>query len=225
MLHYISLTLEDVPASVDWLSDAERSRLAAFRIAKRREEWLLGRWTAKQAVSLYLETDRELPALANLEIRAAPDGAPEAFLGGRPAPLALSISHSSGWSLCVAGDSKSAVGCDLERIEPREQRLVEDYFTDEEAKLVEAVPSADRSELITLIWCAKESALKSLRQGLRRDTRTVPATISRAEVADGWRLLSVHCLESDRTFHGWWRIKSGFVQVITSAQPGILCGH
>jgi 4'-phosphopantetheinyl transferase len=219
VLHYVSLTLADVPASDTWLSEAERIRLAGFKVAKRREEWRLGRWTAKQVVSLVLKTDRDFRALATLEIRAAPDGAPEVYDGSRPAPIAVSISHSSGRSLCAAGEIESAVGCDLEKIEPREQSLVEDYFTAEEAALVSAASTADRSELITLIWCAKESALKSLRQGLRRDTRSVQVELSKATPDRGWSPLTVRCLESDRAFHGWWRVNMGYVETMTSALP------
>ncbi len=215
----LSLTLADVPEDDSWLSADERAQLSRFRIAKRRSDWRLGRWTAKQATSLYL--CRDSASLSGLEIRAAPDGAPEAFIEDRPAPVSLSISHSAGRSLCTVGDRPDSVGCDLEEIAPRDESLVGDYFTSEEGRLIAHAPLGERQLYITLIWCAKESALKSLRQGLRRDTRSVVVTFSEAGREEAWHPFAARCLESSRTFYGRWRVSAGFVQAVTSVFPGI----
>ena len=66
-----------------------------------------------------------------------------------------------------------SVGCDLELVEPRSALFVRDYFTAAERERVAAAPAREHDELANLIWCAKESALKVLRTGLRRDTRSV----------------------------------------------------
>ncbi len=218
-LFWLSFALQDVPEGDSWLSPAELFTLAGFKFPKRRSDWLLGRWTGKQALSRYLGLAGGLDALSRLEIRAAPDGAPEAFVAGRPAGVAFSISHSAGVSLCVVGDAASAAGCDLEKIEPREASLAEDYFTVAEAALVAGATEEDRATVFTLIWCAKESALKSLRLGLRRDTRSVAVSLSETRDRESWNSLSVDCLESGLTFHGWWRVREGFVQAVTSALP------
>ena len=218
-LYWLSLTLADVPDDDAWLGTAERTQLAGFRFSKRRREWRLGRWTAKQAISLYLGTERDFLTLSQLEIRAAPDGAPGAFIEGHAAPASFSISHSTGRSLCAVGESATAVGCDLEWIEPREENLVADYFTAEETALVARAPVSERPLVITLIWCAKESALKSLRQGLRRDTRSVVVSLPEAKNEDAWNSFTVRCLESSGTFHGWWHVGAGFIQSITSIVP------
>lgn len=218
-LYWLSLTHSDVPDDDVWLGPSERVVLAKLRIAKRRTEWRLGRWTAKQVISLYLGTERDFLTLSQLEIRAAPDGAPEAFIEGHVVPASLSISHSTGRSLCAVGESATAVGCDLERIEPREENLVADYFTAKEAALVARAPVSARPLVTTLIWCAKESALKSLRQGLRRDTRSVVVSLPEAKNEDVWNSFTVHCLESSDTYHGWWRVGAGFIQSITSIVP------
>jgi len=218
-LYWLSFATRDVPDDDSWLSPAERATLAGFRFPKRRNDWLLGRWTAKQALSRYLGLEGGATALPRLEIRAAPDGAPEAFVAGRPAGAALSISHSAGMSFCVVGDAASAAGCDIEKIEPRDADLAGDYFTAEEAALVARAPAEDRATVFTLIWCAKESALKSLREGLRRDTRSVAVSLRETGNREIWNRLTVACLESCRTFHGWWRVRTGFVQAVTSALP------
>jgi len=65
------------------------------------------------------------------------------------------------------------MGCDLEIIEPRADSFVADYFTAEEQKMVAGADATDRDLRVTLLWSAKESALKALGEGLRMDTRCV----------------------------------------------------
>lgn len=89
----------EVPPDNQGLSEKELLGLAAMSIAKRRADWRLGRWTAKQAVAAVLN----LPiALANIEICPAPSGAPEVFLNNHPADIAISLSHRDGTALCTA---------------------------------------------------------------------------------------------------------------------------
>ena len=216
IVNCLTLSLADVPDDDGWLTSNERSRLAGLTFAKRRNDWRLGRWTAKQAVSRFLGRACDFPSLAELEIRAAADGAPEVLVGGLPGAVSVSISHSRGRSFCVAAGTDAAVGCDIEWIEPRDDKLIQDYFTAGEAALVESWPPAERAAAFTLVWCAKESALKSLREGLRRDTRSVIASIPSAGDKAVWNPLTVRCSESSRIFYGWWRIHSGFVYAVTS---------
>src|SRR5271157_882648 len=80
----------NVPAENDWLSASEAVRLNAMRFAKRRADWRLGRWTAKRAVAAYLDVPGHPQALANIEVHAAPSGAPEVFILNTAAPAAIS---------------------------------------------------------------------------------------------------------------------------------------
>jgi 4'-phosphopantetheinyl transferase len=56
-----------------------------------------------------------------------------------------------------------------------------------------------------LIWSAKESALKALREGLRLDTRSVVVSLLEG-TSDSvpWRPLQVRCPDNS-IFRGWWR--------------------
>lgn len=226
IVNWLSLTSSDVPDMQDWLTAKERALLGKLKFAKRRNDWLLGRWTAKRVLSDYLGSELDFASLAQLEVLAARDGAPEGFLSGLPVPVSLSISHSRGRSLCAVAEHSSAVGCDLEWIEPRDKNLVEDYFAAEEIATLEHWPGAQRSAAITLIWCAKESALKSLREGLRRDTRSVVVSIPTASDEKTWNSFSVRCLESSRILHGWWCRDAGFIQTVTTETHSSLrlCG-
>src|SRR5271166_1659982 len=98
-VHWLEQTEADVPADNDWLSAPEAVRLNAMRIAKRRADWRLGRWTAKRALSVILDLPA-YPLFRKIEIRAAASGAPEAFFDNRPAALTISLSHRAGIAAC-----------------------------------------------------------------------------------------------------------------------------
>ncbi|MBZ5586416.1 MAG: 4'-phosphopantetheinyl transferase superfamily protein, partial [Acidobacteriia bacterium] len=159
---WLEQTEADVPPSNDWLGPAELDRCNAFRFAKRRNDWRLGRWTAKCALAAYLDYPWEL---ARIGIQPAASGAPEAFLAGRPAPATISLSHRAGAAICAVAPAGVALGCDLEAVEPRSDRFLADYFTEREQLLAASVSGEDRDWLVALLWSAKESALKALGTG------------------------------------------------------------
>ena len=53
-VYWLEQSEGDVPTTDDWLSPDEVVRLSTMRIAKRRSDWRLGRWTAKNALAVYL---------------------------------------------------------------------------------------------------------------------------------------------------------------------------
>jgi 4'-phosphopantetheinyl transferase len=221
-VYWLEQSASDLPPGDEWLSGRERARLDELRIPKRRADWRLGRWTAKCAVSGYLNLPRDPQLLAAVELRPASSGAPEVFLRGWPAPVALSLSHSHGAGLCAIASADAEVGCDLETIEPRSPAFLADYFTAEEQDLVGRTAGADRDRIVTLLWSAKESTLKALGCGLREDTRSVNAAPAdlRGPRDEGWhRLCAAHI--SGRTFYGWWRDSRNLIRTIIMdpAQP------
>jgi len=215
-IFWLTRTSAKIPADDDWLSKSERIVLAGFRFPKRRNDWLLGRWTAKEAIRLFLAGRNFL--LPSLEIRSAADGAPEAFFEGRPAGVSLSISHSRDRSLCVAGSRAMSVSCDLEWIEPREDNFENDYFVQEEISFVAQSPFA-REVASNLIWSAKETTLKIIRKGLSRDTRSVVINPEFDGNEQSWNRWTGRCLESSKLFHGWWRTCEGYIYTIASDRP------
>jgi 4'-phosphopantetheinyl transferase len=215
ILHWLTQNLSDVPQDDDWLSEAEHSVLAGLRFPKRRDDWKLGRWTAKRAICACHARDSAV--FSHLEIRAAADGAPEAFWDNRPAEVSISISHSRQRSFCVVGPMGRGVGCDLEWIEPREENLPGDYFRPEEIYCVQHAP-AEQALVINLIWSAKEAVLKTLRQGLRRDTRSVAIHPDFPGLEGAWNPWTGRCLESSRVFYGWWRACEGYIYTAASDQ-------
>jgi len=170
-IYWLEQTLVDVPTGDYWLSDSERSRVNSLHIAKRRQEWRLGRWTAKRAVAAYLQ--RPFDRLSEIEIRAGLSGAPEIAIKGVEATPSISISHCGGSAVCIVAAPNSAIGCDLERVEPRTDAFYETFFTDYERKELGKLSGYDRAVVACVMWCAKESYLKAIHEGLRRDTRDV----------------------------------------------------
>ena len=140
---------------------------------------------------------------------------------------------------------RSALGCDLEVIEPHSDAFIADYFATEEQALVARAAPADRPWLVTLLWSAKESALKALRAGLRLDTRRVIVTLvdvlrsqnaegevcvpeesvknpgfaaRQPDAVNGWRPLRVRHIH-DQTFLGWWQHTGNLLRTIVAAPP------
>ncbi len=217
---WLGRTSADLPVNDDWLGPGEKAFLARLRFPKRRADWMLGRWTAKIAVcgSIFPQLRHALPTL---EILQSSDGSPEVFIDGVRADCSISLSHSSGAGLCVVTPASTALGCDLEKIERRDAELIADHFTTEEIRQVNDPSSVDGILMANLIWSAKESALKALREGMRRDTRSVEVTaLVPPDNEDLWRPLVVSCNETGRIFRGWWLAAKGFVQTVVTDPPG-----
>ncbi|MBZ5549402.1 MAG: 4'-phosphopantetheinyl transferase superfamily protein [Acidobacteriia bacterium] len=240
-VYWLEQTEADVPANNDWLSEREATRLDSLRFAKRRRDWRLGRWTAKLALATYRNLSGDSQSLRDVEIRPAPSGAPEVFLTGQPADVAISLSHRDGIAICAVAPSSVALGCDLELVEIRSDCFIADYFAAEEKEFVARACAGDRSRLLALLWSGKESALKALREGLRLDTRSVVVSLDdvercRAEggarrsadsiltaplpEASRWLPFHVRCT-SDQVFHGWWQNTENIVRTLVAAPPPV----
>jgi len=235
-VHWLEQTEADVPAENRWLSAKEMNSLQSMRFAKRRDDWRLGRWTAKRALAACLNLPSDLAALANTEILAAPSGAPEVLFFSQTAPVTISLSHRAGRAMCGVALSGNCIGCDLELIEPRSDTFTVDYFTVNEQTLVARTSMEERPLLVTLLWSAKESALKALHVGLRLETTCLdvkfveellpPTEQCRQYILnskpgpnpDEWHPLHVRYL-GGQAFHGWWRNADQMVRTVVSALP------
>jgi 4'-phosphopantetheinyl transferase len=212
MIRWLVQTAPDCPdaargeAPPGLLSPAEAAHLARLTYPKRRQEWLLGRWTAKRLLAAYLDEQGSAPPFAQITVGNDPTGAPYALIeSGRAAgriPVSLTISHSRGVAFCaLAAQAGTAtrlprVGGDIELIEPREPSFVRDYFAPDEQAAVTAAPSVWRDGMATVIWSVKEAALKALQLGLSVDPRL--ATVCGRDMAErrtadqsGWSFVRI----------------------------------
>jgi 4'-phosphopantetheinyl transferase len=206
---WLTRWLADVPAGDGWLGPGEREALAGLRVDKRRSDWRLGRFAAKTAVAAWLGVP-----ISRVEIIAAPDGAPEARLDGRAAPVTLSLSHRAGRALAVVGEAGASLGCDLELIEPRSAAFMSDWLAPAERALV-AGAGAHSDLVANLLWTGKEAAAKVLREGLRLDVRRAVATPDGLHSASTrWRPLTIAWEDGGERVEGWWRSEPGWVMAV-----------
>ncbi len=131
--------------------------------------------------------------------------------------MAIALTHRAGHAVCAVAPAGILLGCDLEVVEPRSDAFVADFFTPAERSLVAQAPPEDRPLLANLLWSAKESALKALREGLRRDTRSVEVSFPEGS-EKGWSPFTADCTETFQTFHGWWR-RDGDLLLTVAAAP------
>ena len=227
MIHWLVQSANAAPeigqgvAPAALLSEAEAARLAELTVVKRRRDWLLGRWTAKELVRTVLAEQFSVPvAPADVIVMADPDGAPFVALATDCGPLpqgrqpwSLSISHSRGVAFCALmlnqeGDAH-AIGADIEFIEARADNFVRDFFTADEMALVRQASPGGYDALVTAVWSAKEAVLKALRTGLRLDTRQVQCLIpGPLSVTDAWTPFTptvAHAAAPQARWSGWWR--------------------
>ncbi len=223
VLRWLARGEGDLPGADGWLSAAEAAACARMRFTKRRREFQVARWAAKQAMAT-------LPGCAveacRLEVRHHPSGAPEAWSDGRALPVGISLSDRAGWAVCLLGLRPGEVGCDLELVEPRSAAFVRDFFTASERHFIwdgrirDGRPGEGRvgdSDLrANLLWSAKESALKVLRTGLRRDTRTVEVELGAP--GPDWSPLVVRA-DGAGLFTGWWARYGDFLLTVATAVP------
>jgi 4'-phosphopantetheinyl transferase len=212
---------EQLSAPDDLLSYQESSVFTTLKTEKRRHDWLLGRWTAKQLVQqVAQEKFGQAIPLTAFSILARPDGAPQ-VIWDEPVvgfDCTISISHSAGVALCALVEgAERPLGADVELIQPRISDFAGDYFTMIEQALVERCAEAWRPTLITAIWSAKEAALKALRVGLKEDTRSVSCLIEPVAFPPGtWTPFAIqweeHNLEQPAPpLTGWWQVQDSFV--------------
>ena len=214
-------TASAVSADEGWLSPGEAEVQARLRVSKRAADWRLGRWVAKEAVLGALgKAGQEggSPALARaaVEVLAGPGGCPRVRIlsPGTWPPVSASISHAADTGFAAAAAEAVRLGCDVEEIALRSEEFVSDYFTAEEAAWIR-VGGKERHVRANLVWSAKESALKALGEGLRKDTRSVAVEVGEIErpAGDAWRPLKIASVGGD-TFAGRWRVADGFVWTV-----------
>lgn len=215
-LHYLTQHRDDLPPHEKWLSPEEASILASLQFPKRRLDWTLGRWTAKTALNRLLPAAQR--SLSGWQIVADRDGAPLVRKDGCRTTLSISLSHSGDLALCVLVPEPMQMGCDLETVEVRSRSFEETFFTVDELTLLETHSGSDRASLVTLIWSAKESALKALRTGLKADTRRVSLKSFGSGHAACWKPLAVEDRVDGRLFRGWWLEQHGMMMTVLSDQ-------
>ena len=173
-LYWFEQSLANVPQRETWLSAREADYSHNLRFPKRRADWLLGRWTAKNAVAAFLDIPAEPLALSDIEIRSALSGAPEVFLGNEPAPVSISLSHRAGVGACALASSCVLLGCDLETVEFHGDAFAADYLQPRSKRLLRS----SRRKTVCGFWHCFGAPRKALLSSCEKGSGSTRATLS-----------------------------------------------
>lgn len=130
-----AIVTRDTAIARDWFTDEELAEADAFRLPKRREEWMHARMAAKQ-----LAMNRGL-ATHPRDVRVT--------------RAQFSLSHSHPYAAAAIGR-----GIDVQVIRDISESAAHLFLSDEEA---DAMRACDVAHRLLHFWCAKEAAWKAQR--------------------------------------------------------------
>lgn len=140
-------------------TDAELAIANAFRLERRREEWLHSRLAAKQlAIELGLADD---PRAITIE-------RPFLIIDGAQTDWRVSLSHSEPYA--GAAIARTPIGIDVQVVRALDERAAHLFLSPEETDQMNGCTLTHR---ILHFWCAKEAAWKQ-RSGEFATLRQVP---------------------------------------------------
>ncbi|HEU0198475.1 MAG TPA: 4'-phosphopantetheinyl transferase superfamily protein, partial [Nevskiaceae bacterium] len=161
--------------------------LAAFHAlpsrGSRREEWLMGRIAAKDAVRAWVRAHHQR-ALADADIVILQDALrrPTAQVPGLAVAPVVSISHSDRWGFGAAAGPAAGLGVDYQRPRPiNAEALATGALTPEEHRWINGLSGVALTARLAALWCAKEAAAKAAGTGLEgrpRDWRVIDWNVS-----------------------------------------------
>lgn len=152
--------LKHLPLAGDFLTDREMQEYSAFKIEKRRREWLGGRYALKMIATTLFTFD-----VKNMEVKNLPSGKPALLVPGGT-HLPVSITHSGDYAAAAISVTGDNIGIDMEVIEPRSRSWAEQCFHNDEI-------SSNAAFFLTELWAKKEAVLKFLGVGLSIDMQDV----------------------------------------------------
>jgi 4'-phosphopantetheinyl transferase len=210
------------------LTEAELRHFYGYTNPRRRRDWLLGRWTAKQLVRRSLSHSAGFPpALQSFTIAQHSSGVPYiACSASAPAgcdlpvhpPLSLSISHSYDYALCAVAQGRTEpprLGVDLEVVQRRTSHLVltQGALTADEARGLGHAPVMLQTLMVVATWSAKQAVMKLAQLGASAEPQQVQCLLrpGRPRVWQAflveWNGTSIAELPgSNRSVSGWWRV-------------------
>ena len=147
------------------LGKNETVYFSTLRFARRQTAYLLGRYAAKMALSAVLSE----PDLTAIDIDHGVFEQP-VIRCGRNEEWDVTISHTEDVGVALAFPAGHPMGIDLEHINPGQHETILSQLSEREIGWLNH-PSADRFQLASALWAAKESLSKVLRTGLMANIR------------------------------------------------------
>ena len=150
------------------LSDDEIERAERFKFQKDREQYVLGRGLLRKILSCYCGIEA-----GKLRFRYGARGKPYLVEEQTESNLMFSLAQTRGAVLCAVTRARE-VGVDLEYVteEIDDQTLAEQYFSQNEAAALSALPLGSRQKAFLKCWTRKEAYIKAKGEGLYLDLRS-----------------------------------------------------
>jgi phosphopantetheine--protein transferase-like protein len=169
------------------LSRDERAQWNSMQATgKRKDDWLLGRCAAKDAVRMLVKKHFGLH-LCPADVEIVPDafGRPHVRgpwtrqIGVNPA---VSISHTGRTAVALASlENGQMVGIDIESLSHSPEDFQSIAFSDRERSILGSIPQEMRREWSLRMWCAKEAVAKALGKGLAGGLQSLQVAEAEAE--------------------------------------------
>ncbi|WP_088835124.1 4'-phosphopantetheinyl transferase family protein [Paenibacillus tyrfis] len=129
---------------------------------KRKHDFVLGRYCAKQAISAYNRMAE--PQLGQIWVQQGVFQQPVIMLP-RTEPLQITITHCDHIAATIAFPEAHPLGIDLEKIDGANVSAIESQITASEKHMIADTP-LDYEAALTMLWTSKESLSKILKTGL-----------------------------------------------------------
>lgn len=146
--------LSKVPCAEEFLTKRELETYKAFKIDKRKKEWLGGRYALKKLACDFFNFD-----IKHMEVNNLPSGQPVLLVPGGT-KLPVSITHSGEYAAAAIALTGQSIGLDIEIVEQRSSSWVKQCFDKREL-------SSKSAPFLTELWAKKEAVLKFLGVGLK----------------------------------------------------------
>lgn len=161
-------TDEDIPGDLyhAWLTYAEKQRLAQFRTAELRRQYLLTRALCRDALSRCHPTPP-----ADWQFATNAFGKPKIAAPADARGLRFNLSNTPEWVVCAVASGPGELGVDIERIDngTADPTIAKRYFAPREAASLEGLDDADARTRFMRLWTLKEAYVKARGLGLSLD--------------------------------------------------------
>lgn len=145
---------------LQYLHSQELNYYETLTVEKRKKSYLLGRYSAKHAVSALVGEENP----QNILIKQGFFNHP-IVINTNNQNVQVSISHCDDIGAAVAFPEAIPMGIDIELLDPNKTNVLESQMTEKEKKLIKSFPYS-YSAMLILLWTAKEALSKVLKTGM-----------------------------------------------------------